>query len=250
MAARKRYLSDHFGPIAEDDVCALESAIGASLPGSYRSFLLKENGGHARLRTEDFASLLFFGIYDGPNDLKTHWGESRDRYKKSILPIGQDLNEDHILLDLKSGRLHIEGQVHDFEIYLTTQLVQIEQTDSIEELISDSRLDRISELLDSGELDLNEEARFGYTLIQYATFCGLHDVVEFFADRGASPSSCLYIMLDTGFCSLHTIKCLLRNGADPHEKGKEGKTVFDLDSPWIEDVIEQYAALKSDPRDS
>ena len=238
MEARKRYLSDHFGPITEEDVCALESVIGASLPASYRSLLLKENGGHAQPKSEDFASLLFFGIYDGPNDLETHWSESRDRYKKSILPIGEDLNQDHILLDLKSGRIHVEGQVHDFERYLTTQLVQIEHTDSVDELISDSRLDRISELLDSGELDLNEEAKFGYTLIQYATFRGLHDVVEFLADRGANPSGCLYIMLDTGFCSLHTIKCLLRNGADPHEKTKEGKTVFDLNSPWIEDIIE------------
>ncbi|MEC5127862.1 SMI1/KNR4 family protein [Verrucomicrobiales bacterium BCK34] len=238
MAAEKRYLASHFGPISEQDVCALESAIGRSLPASYRNFLLKENGGHAHPKSEDFASLLFFGIYDGPNDLETHWGESRDRYKESILPIGEDLNQDHILLDLGSGKLHLEGEVHDFDHFLQTQLVQIEQTDSIAELIADCGVDRIGELLDSGAIDLNEEAKFGYTLIQYATFRGKHNVVEFFADRGANPFGCLFIMLDTGFCSLHTIKCLLRNGADPNERMKDGRTVFDLDSPWIKHIIE------------
>ena len=241
MSLRTRYLSHHFGPIAEEDVCKLEGAIGAFLPTPYRNLLLKENGGHAQPKSEEFATLLFFGIYDGPNDLEENWNFARGRYKKWILPIGEDLNQDHILLDLRSCKIHVSGDVHDFETYFTTRLVEIEHTDSIEELISDSRLDRIGELLDRGELDLNAEAKFGYSLIQYATFRGLHDVVEFFSDRGANPSGCLYIMLDTGFCSLHTIKCLLRNGADPHELTKEGKTIFDLDSPWIEDVIEQAA---------
>lgn len=220
-------------------MCQLEAAIGAPLPSSYRNLLLKENGGHAQPKSIESASLLFFGIYDGPNDLEENWNDARGRYKKWILPIGEDLNQDHILLDLRSEKIHVSGEVHDFENYLTNMLVAIEHTESIEELISDSRLDRISELLDRGELDLNAEAKFGYSMIQYATFRGLHDVVEFFADRGANPSGCLYIMLDTGFCSLHTIKCLLRNGADPYEQTKEGKTVFDLDSPWIEDIIEQ-----------
>jgi hypothetical protein len=242
MQTRTRYLSGHFGPISEGDICELEAAIGIPLPTPYRNFLLKENGGHAQRKSEDFATLLFFGIYNGPNDLEENWNDSRGRYKKWILPIGEDLNQDHILLDLRSGKIHVEGEVHDFESYFATELVAVEQTESIEELISDRRLDRISELLERGELDLNSEAKFGYSLIQYATFRGLHDVVEFFADRGANPSGCLYIMLDTGFCSLHTIKCLLRHGADPHEQTKEGKTVFDLDSPWIEDIIEQGGA--------
>lgn len=220
-------------------MCKLEAAIGAPLPSSYRNLLLKENGGLAKPKSEDLTTLLFFGIYDGPNNLEENWNDARGRYKKWILPIGEDLNQDHILLDLRNGKIHVLGVVHDFENYLTNELVKIEHTESIAELISDSRLDRISELLDRGELGLNAEAKFGYTLIQYATFRGLHDVVEFFADRGANPSGCLYIMLNTRFCSLQTIKCLLRNGADPYEQTKEGKTVFDLDSPWIEDIIEQ-----------
>lgn len=243
MPEGKRYLSDHYGPVVEESIVKLESVIGAELPRSYRNLLLEENGGHAQLKTEDSTTLLFFGIYDGPNDLETHWRETRERYKDGILPIGEDLNEDHILLDLKSGKVHVEGTIYDFENFLINSLTQVDCNESVSELISDSRLDLIEGLLDAGELDLNAQAEFGYSLIQYATFRGLHDVVEFLADRGADPSGCLYIMLDTRFCSLKTIKTLLRNGADPKEKTKEGKSIFDLDSPWIDDVVEQSKNL-------
>lgn len=239
MPKEMRYLSNHFGPITEEKVAKLEAVIGWSLPTPYRNFLLKENGGLAKRKTDDFPTLLFFGISDVTNDLEVNWKETQGDYKKWILPIGEDLNQDHILLDLRSGKVRVEGKVHDFESYVTTKLVALEETGSIAELISDRRLDRISELLARGELDLNSEAKFGYTLIQYATFRGLHDVVEFLAERGANPSGCLFIMLKTGFCSLQTIKCLLRHGADPHEPTKDGKTVFDLNSPWIRHVIEQ-----------
>lgn len=219
----------------------LENEIGAPLPEDYREFLLRENGGVPKEKAGHWDFKVFFGIYNGSNNLSLNWRETRGHLPQNMLPIGQTLNEDHVLLNLEDGSIHSDGEQisSSFTQFVSDHFTPFESTSLPVELIDDHRFQELQELLDSGALDINAEARPGKTLIQYSAWLGKDDAVRFLAERGADPKGCLHAMLESGFGHLQIIKCLLSHGADIHERNAAGKRVVDIDSPWTRHIIEQ-----------
>ena len=109
-SSRFRYLKDHFGTISLEEIDNLELSIGFKLPKDYRDFLMRENGGIPNEGDEE-AFKVIFGIYDGCNDLSLNWDDYRDELQDHLLPIGENLNEDLVLLDLNTGKIEIDGEV-------------------------------------------------------------------------------------------------------------------------------------------
>lgn len=241
---KTRYFAHHFGPISESDVSKLEKLLPLPLPASYRQFLLSENGGVARESPKSGSMMVMFGIYDGPNDLSEHWEDSREDLPATVLPIGENTNQDLIGLDLRDGAIYVEGEriASDFVHWIRDTITPFESSGSTEELITDRRFDELDALLKSGKLDINAEAFSGMSLIQYSAFLGEADAVEFFAVRGANPSGSLHAMLKTGSGHLQIIKCLLEHGASIHERDSKGRRVIDIDSPWIDEIVKQDRA--------
>ncbi|MEK7950723.1 SMI1/KNR4 family protein [Luteolibacter soli] len=239
--SKTRFFENHFGPISETDVSEFEKLLPLPLPASYRQFLLLENGGVARNTKKSGSMMVMFGIYNGPNDLSEHWEESREDLPATVLPIGENGNQDLIGLDLRDGAIYLEGEriASDFADWIRDTIAPFESSGSAEELISDRRFDELDALLKSGQLDINAEAFSGMSLIQYSAFLGEADAVEFFAVRGANPSGSLHAMLKTRSGHLQIIKCLLKHGADIHERDPEGRRVIDIDSPWIDEIVKQ-----------
>src|SRR5688572_2750230 len=104
-----KYLSLSFGPLTENRLILLENEAG-KLPPSYRSLLLNENGGVASLKDES-GDYVFYGIYDGPNDLREKWEESFKKHGSGFLAIAESRSREEIVLDLQSGTVSIAGKV-------------------------------------------------------------------------------------------------------------------------------------------
>jgi len=240
---QKRFFANHFGSISESDVAKLEQLLPLPLPTSYRQFLLVENGGVARNPTEYDSMALMYGICNSANDLRENWRETRGYLQDSILPIGENGNQDLLTLDLQDGAVYLTGKRvgSDFGDWIRATVIPFEATENAVELITDRRFDELDALLKSGELDINSEACSGMSLIQFSALLCRAEAVQFFAERGANPSGCLHAMLKGGG-HLQIIKCLLKHGADIHERDSEGRRVIDIDSPWIEDILEQDRA--------
>ena len=188
--------------------------------------------------------VLMFGIYDGPNDLSLHWDETRESLPATMLPIGENGNQDLLTLDLRDGTIHLAGKriASDFRKWIQDTIIPFESTQRPAELITDGRFDELDALLKSGQLDINSEAIPGMSLIQYSAWLREAEAVEFLAQRGASPSGALHAMLKSGTGHLQIIKCLLKHGADIHERDSEGRRVIDIDSPWTKHIVKQAGA--------
>lgn len=92
----------------------LADVVGSHVPGDYRDFMLRQNGGvlssTARLADDaSGASVSAFLIVDDPEgkngyDLALHVATYRGRYPERFLPIGVDVSSNLILLDIGGGR--------------------------------------------------------------------------------------------------------------------------------------------------
>jgi len=82
--------ANHFGPLTEERLAKLEAKLGARLPGDYRAFLLKYNGGRPdrqrflftgeNYNGEEQESILewFFAVHDQPYDEDEEWEPGPD----------------------------------------------------------------------------------------------------------------------------------------------------------------------------
>jgi hypothetical protein len=67
-------------PIGEDEVASLEARLKFNLPGDYRAFLLRTNGGRPSEDTVDVP-----GLQGGSTDLQTFFGVSRKIETSNIM---------------------------------------------------------------------------------------------------------------------------------------------------------------------
>lgn len=238
----QKFLRQTFGQLTESDLQKVEREFG-ELPLIYKEFLLRQNGGIAHLRQGGV--FLFYGIYDGPNDLRSILREQQNMVDASaMIPIGEDSNGDYLLLSKLNGRIfstHNEGT--EFIEFIGRYCLQVEEESPVIEAIQCQRIDLIAALLDQGRVEVNSRAKFDYNLIQYAVFLGNQDVVEFLAKNGARADGCLAILFTVGKPTRPLIKVLLENGASVNEHMPDGKPVLELDSPWIKHVLEINAAI-------
>lgn len=234
---RRKYLHQSFGAISNEDLIDFESKAGG-LPADYRQLLLTENGGVTIPKDNEYGSLLFYGIYNGPSDLRAAWRENIENYGESFLAIAENEDGDHVLLNLLDGSINISGlcvannvydyldSVAEFSVYKGT----------VSDLIQNSDVEKIKSLIDSGELGVDDKASHGYNLLQYAVMLNKMEVINMLINYNASTSGCLHIMLSEGQPTLPLIRLLVDNGADIEECDEKGMRIIDIDSPWIKHI--------------
>lgn len=103
------------GPrLDEDDIRVMESKLGASLPASYRAFLLRHNGGkpvpaHYRSRTLD----TFLIVDDQLEEYTNLWWaieNMRDDLPDEVIPVAYDMSADRVCLAVRGenhGRVYL-----------------------------------------------------------------------------------------------------------------------------------------------
>jgi len=108
--------------LAERDIVALENSLGVRLPSSYRSFLLKYNGGRPtpeyfpiqNYAPSDFGGIqLFFGLKWKIKSCNLDWEYSTmsGRFPGDFLPIAGDDTGNLLCMKLKGGQGTDEGVI-------------------------------------------------------------------------------------------------------------------------------------------
>ena len=98
-----------FGPLSEDAICKLESALGVTLPGSYRSFLKETGGcivkqdGNNRITIPSIGQTIavdvFFGYGVTQNSDILYWNEKyKDEMLDGAVLIGFDVHQGFLFL--------------------------------------------------------------------------------------------------------------------------------------------------------
>jgi hypothetical protein len=237
----KKYLRQTFGRLTDADLQKVEFEFG-KLPLIYRDFLLSQNGGIAHLK--EGGQLLLYGIYDGPNDLRSILRERTDGDASGVIPIGEDDNGDHLLLLIENGNIVTkQGNVTGFSEFFAQHCIIAEEESLVVEAIECQRLDLMETLFNEKRVDVNNTAKFGYSLIQYAVLLGKEGVVEFLAKKGARADGCLAILLAKGKPTRPLLKLLLENGASISERMIDGTPILESNSPWVRHIRELYAAI-------
>lgn len=90
---------EQYGPLAEDRLHRLETALGQRLPDDYRAFLIEHNGGQPEpslftISEEEGSDVVqeFLGLHDGPRflQLDNTWADHREWMPETLLPIALD----------------------------------------------------------------------------------------------------------------------------------------------------------------
>ena len=103
-----------FGPLSEDAICKLESALGVTLPGGYRSFLKETGGGIVKQDGENRITIpsigqtiavdVLFGYGVTQNSDILYWNEKyRDEMLDGAVLIGFDVYQGFLFL-IADGR--------------------------------------------------------------------------------------------------------------------------------------------------
>ena len=98
-----------FGPLSEDAICNLESALGVTLPGGYRSFLKDTGGGTVKQDGNNRFTIpsigqtiavdVFFGYDVTQNSDILYWNEKyRDEMLDGAVLIGFDVYQGFLFL--------------------------------------------------------------------------------------------------------------------------------------------------------
>lgn len=98
-----------FGPLSEDAICKLESALGVTLPGNYREFLIETGGGivkqdgNNRIMVPSLGQTIavdvLFGYGVAQNSDILYWNEKyRDEMPDDAVLIGFDVHQGFLFL--------------------------------------------------------------------------------------------------------------------------------------------------------
>ena len=98
-----------FGPLSEEIICKLESALGVTLPGSYRSFLKETGGGIVKQDGKNRITIpsirqtiavdVLFGYGVAQNSDILYWNEKyRDEMPDGAVLIGFDVHQGFLFL--------------------------------------------------------------------------------------------------------------------------------------------------------
>ena len=98
-----------FGPLSEDAICKLESALGVTLPGNYREFLKETGGGVVKQDgsntvlipaiNQTIAVDVFFGYGVSKNSDILYWNNMyKDEIFDNAVLIGFDVRQGYLFL--------------------------------------------------------------------------------------------------------------------------------------------------------
>ena len=116
-----KYLRSSQKTISASELDEIEQKLNLIFPKEYRFFLLDNNGGLSKSDDKRFDDAVFNVADDYERSLILEIMEYFDAGNDlSMIPIGETLNEDPILLKLPSGGIFIEGEMisKDFNTFL------------------------------------------------------------------------------------------------------------------------------------
>lgn len=94
--------------IQYEDIEKVESTFSIQFPDSYKDFLLLNNGGQAAISDPRIIYALFFAIADGTRNLRNELHENK---KYGFIPIGMNLNQDFIYINLNTKEVVLNDEV-------------------------------------------------------------------------------------------------------------------------------------------
>jgi SMI1 / KNR4 family (SUKH-1) len=199
--------ANKFGPLDETALIKFEKKLKARLPEQYRKFLLENNGGkvtpYAVLLQDGTSAYLqthFYGIHDGPNYTSLKWNFSilKNRIPHGMLPITHDPGGNAILIKYKgenTGSLYFwdhnyEGEpnsivyiTNDFELFLNSVYEPVpEDKTLVDKIIRTEDINLLTNLVNEG-YDLEQEVRYGRTIIEYAAMYGKYKLFVWLAEK-------------------------------------------------------------------
>lgn len=227
------------GKITLENLKAIESHIGFSLPESYRRFLLKNNGG--RITSDAFNTIhnemesllhFFYGITDKSiYDLKTNYDQWREKeFPNQYFPIANDVFGNYIVLDLSKDTFY--GQVlfwshdtpelrpveisRDFESFLKGLYKVILEKTALDIAVDRQDIKYFKNRVANGEQVDDIQNEFGQTAITMAALRNKLRLVEFFNKNGSKMEKALFNAAGNGHYD--TVKYLLTLGLSPDER--------------------------------
>lgn len=149
-------MKEHFGPLNSSVLSSIEEYWGFGLPKDYRGFLLNFNGGIPDTSNACFlfthqreGSVIsnFYGLTKGSYNILKAYQDVGSRYPKNMLPVGDDVFGNRILLSVKGNdRGKVYFWDHEYEAEENTKPSYNNLT-----LIADSFKDFIKSLYFAGE---------------------------------------------------------------------------------------------------
>lgn len=246
-------LRDHFAGTSERAIRDLESHIGHQLPGDYRGFLLKTNGGvfhdYAVIGEVSVSDILAVDAGYDWADLKWNCDASRDWLPSNLLPVASNAGGESFVLKLDSphrGRICLLDSNNDMK---NLPVVAASFTDFINGIVLDPRAlndDKIADAafdavdrddIDGLRLQLNNGLPVDHrgereeTLLMHAAWKCRLEIMELLLERGASINA----VDDRGhrpvFFAVFThspdaLQLLIQNGGNPNDTNKDGQSVL------------------------
>jgi hypothetical protein len=206
------------------------------LPGPYRKFLLKHNGGYPGMHKDTFIEKCFDTEYEiavkGFENLEIlRWSLNEDQKNKTLLPENMldiaSIEEGHnILLSVGGedfGKVYFWNFDHapdtpdgsnltllanDFEEFINKAEPFFDN--EIELFFHKKDAESIKRLIDSG-LDINYKFNDGFSLLNEAIFSGFNNLVVYLLEKGASTENSIFRASSQ---NLFALKLLVEKGED------------------------------------
>jgi ankyrin repeat protein len=246
-------LSASYKPITNEDLDALEAEFDIVLPASYRTFLLRNNGGQppsskAMLRWENTSYYIqcFYAITDASAavSLRRHITEMSSELPEGSIPIGAE-SDGTLLLALSNGKVHHMNRslyfsaerlrLNDLPVIATdidTLLSNLEGKDTPprEDVIGDigrwADLEELDRYLAAGG-DINACSEDGETIVATAAFRGNLAFIRECVARGATLKNAGVLHAAMHCMDKQLVDFLLSEGVDPNELDAWGRTPLD-----------------------
>lgn len=236
----KKYLRASFDDFEQQDLDELQDLCG-ELPVSFTEFLWKQNGGVGDYKSTG-ASVLIYGLADSPSDLRTIYRETKDEMPDRIMKIG-DISEDtSLLLNCDNGEILIDGSVvaKSIKEYISKHLASYEISDRVENnivlSITNHKNKRLRELLQSKFNQPLYRTESGLSLVQLAIIAQNYEAISILAEFNYDFSGSLFYLFEKSKVNFIFLNVLLEGNVNLDEVNREGKTIFEIDHSWVEDL--------------
>ncbi|GAA5497564.1 hypothetical protein Rhal01_03760 [Rubritalea halochordaticola] len=236
----KKYLRASFGDFEQQDLDELQDLCG-ELPDSFTEFLWEQNGGVGDLKFTG-TSVLIYGLGDSPSDLRTIYRETKDEMPDRMMKIG-DFSEDRsLLLNCDNGEIFIDGSVvaKSIKDYISEHLTSYEIPGGVENeivfSITNRRNKRLRELLQSAFNQPSYRTENGLSLVQMALIARNYEAIAILAEFNYDFSGSLFYLFEKLKVNFIFLNALLEGNVNLDEVNQDGKTIFEIDHSWVEDL--------------
>ena len=242
---KKNYCIRSYGHRDGTQLDQLIDLVG-KLPQTYLGFLDVENGGLVNLKEDSAEQIVLYCLADHANSILSNYEIQINAIDERLLAIGEylDRSNKRFYLNLKTGEISdleniLASSIYDFlDRYCETAKFE----DYLDYLISSGHVIELENYL-KDNFDPCLRAN-GFPLVEYAIMLLKPDILRVLGKYDFDFSDSLHLLLEGGMVNQQLIEALIDGGADIHSKNNRGETIFDKNSPWLEEIksLEQKRA--------